>query len=138
AEMVSPQCRHLPLRKSQESSGTLSRGATGVSQLGQCERGLTSDCPIGSRYTTTFRKLPMTAPEIPAKAVSIVLTGSSSESGCGFSPAAPPGVRGGPRCSPARALPTPARPAAGGTGAGTAHETAYAGFLGLERRAGLW
>src|SRR5688500_3605467 len=42
--------------------GMLSRAASRVRQIGQCEGGVISDMPSGSRHTTTFRKLPMHAP----------------------------------------------------------------------------
>ena len=45
----------------------LSYPAIWVSQLGQRERGCTSDSPRGSRWITTLRKLPSTAPTTPAR-----------------------------------------------------------------------
>src|SRR4029450_12063170 len=45
----------------------LSYPAIWVWQLGQRERGCTSDSPRGRRWITTLRKLPTTAPTTPAR-----------------------------------------------------------------------
>src|SRR5687768_7365557 len=68
--MGTPQLRQRPRRRSQETTGTLSYGFTGASHCGQREPGLTSDSPSGTRCATTFRKLPMTAPNRPATTTS--------------------------------------------------------------------
>ena len=48
-------------------NGTLSYHVSGLSHLGQCDGGETSDSSRGSRQTTTFRKLPMHAPSAKRK-----------------------------------------------------------------------
>ncbi len=49
-----------------ESSGTLSHGAIGVRQLGQCEGGETIERPSGTRWITTFRNEPIKRPTTSA------------------------------------------------------------------------
>ena len=44
-----PQSRQRPRSSSHESTGTLSSGRTGAPHDGQCEPGLTSDSPSGTR-----------------------------------------------------------------------------------------
>jgi hypothetical protein len=44
----------------------LSYQATGASHVGHLDPGLTTDWPSGSRWMTTFRKLPITAPKANA------------------------------------------------------------------------
>src|SRR5688500_2773597 len=48
-------------------TGTLSYHLRRLPHLGQCEGGVTSDSPRGSRQTTTFRKLPTHAPKAKRK-----------------------------------------------------------------------
>src|SRR5215210_6202272 len=60
--MRCPKSRQRPCSSSQDRSGTLSRARISVSQPGQRERGLTIDWPFGTRWITTLRKLPITAP----------------------------------------------------------------------------
>jgi hypothetical protein len=67
-----PQLRQRPRRTSQETTGTLSYGLTGAPHFGHREPGLTSDSPIGTRCATTFRKLPITAPNRPATTTSAI------------------------------------------------------------------
>src|SRR3982750_2525245 len=58
--------RQRPRRISQEKTGTLSHDAIGFPHEGQRARGDPSAPPRGSRWTTTFRKLPTIRPKIPA------------------------------------------------------------------------
>src|SRR5437763_16573691 len=46
----------------QPTTGRLSYHLSRLLHLGQCEAGVTSDSPRGSRQTTTFKKLPIHAP----------------------------------------------------------------------------
>src|SRR5437879_6955006 len=62
AEIGSLQYRQRPLRKIHPNTGILSYHASGVLHFGQCDGGVTSDSPRGSRHTTTFKKLPTHAP----------------------------------------------------------------------------
>jgi hypothetical protein len=52
------------------SRGMLSSGRIAAPQAGQCDPGQTTDSPRGVRWMTTFRKLPMTAPQMVARRVS--------------------------------------------------------------------
>src|SRR5689334_4366022 len=56
------QNRHRPPSLIQPRTGMLSYHGSSFSHLGQCDGGVTSDSPRGSRQTTTFKKLPMHAP----------------------------------------------------------------------------
>src|SRR3712207_5023026 len=62
-----PQSRQRPRSSSQESTGTLSYGRTGVAHAGHAERGLTSEPPRGRRWATTFRNEPSRRPAKPAR-----------------------------------------------------------------------
>ena len=68
--MRTPQLRQRPRNSSHETTGTLSYGLTGAPQPGQCDPGLTSDSPAGTRWATTLRKLPMTSPIRPPARIS--------------------------------------------------------------------
>jgi len=63
-EIATLQYLHLPLRKSQLKTGIRSIGFKRTLQLGQWEGGFTIDSPSGSRYMTTFKKLPTSRPSI--------------------------------------------------------------------------
>src|SRR5215217_420893 len=79
-EIGSPQSRHRARRSSHEITGTLSYQTSLRPHRGQRDGGLTTDC-FGSapqRSTQTFRKLPMRAPNNPAKAMYIVVTDRSA------------------------------------------------------------
>src|SRR5215212_8314406 len=65
-----PQWRQRPRKISHDRTGTLSNAEIACSQEGQRDPGVTSDCSLGSRYTTTFRKLPTTAPSAAATPIS--------------------------------------------------------------------
>src|SRR4051812_1046604 len=69
--MEASQLRQRPRRTAQETSGTLSYHATGVSQLMQAEPGLTIERFSGSRAATTFRKLPSARPGARTMAASV-------------------------------------------------------------------
>jgi hypothetical protein len=62
-EILSPQWRHLPLRRSQDRTGTFSQARIWAPHQGQRERGATTDSPRGSRCTTTVRKDPKSKPK---------------------------------------------------------------------------
>ena len=49
AEIGAPQWRHLPRSSNHDSTGMLSRGATGVLHSGQADGGDTMDFPMGTR-----------------------------------------------------------------------------------------
>ena len=68
--MARRSCGSGRAARSHETTGTLSYGLTGAPHSGQCEPGLTSDSPAGTRWATTFRKLPMTAPNRPVTTIS--------------------------------------------------------------------
>src|SRR3954470_17162158 len=66
-EIGFPQYRHLPRRKIHPNTGMLSRQASRCSHLGHREGGVMSDSSRGNRQTTTFKKLPMHAPNAKKK-----------------------------------------------------------------------
>ena len=68
-EIGALQFLHLPSRINQLSIGTLSYGLMGESHLGHAEFGNTIESSFGTRWITTFRKLPTIAPS--AKAIAI-------------------------------------------------------------------
>ena len=74
--MRTPQLRHLPRSISHEITGMLSQGRTGASQDGQCEPGADERLGRGTRWATTFRKLPISAPSNPVVRVSDMGEGS--------------------------------------------------------------
>src|SRR3954465_4125717 len=86
-----PQSRQWPRSKSQERIGTLSRARISVPQPGQRERGRTIDSPFGTRWITTFKKLPITAPSGMAVAIASTaqLPGGSSRQVFWTRPAVP-------------------------------------------------
>ena len=61
------QLRHWPPSITQERIGTLSYQAMPLPHVGQWLGGETTDSPMGTRWMTTLRKLPMTAPKVNAK-----------------------------------------------------------------------
>src|SRR6184192_2966567 len=68
------QPRQRPRSSSQENTGMFSYHGSERAQLGQRERGWTTDC-FGSapqRRMQTLRKLPMMAPKMAAKVTTIV------------------------------------------------------------------
>jgi hypothetical protein len=62
-----------------ERIGMLSQARTGCPHVMQREAGLTTDSPRGTRATTTFRKLPQTAPNTAA------ITAAAGETSTDFS-----------------------------------------------------
>src|SRR5919109_3959472 len=73
------QPRQWPRSASQENTGMFSYHGSARAQLGQRERGCTTDC-FGSaphRRMHTFRKLPMTRPKMAAK-VTTTIDGSGA------------------------------------------------------------
>ena len=62
AEIGALQLRHLPPSISQLKIGILSYGFIGVLHFGHAEFGKTIDSSFGTRWMTTFRKLPTAAP----------------------------------------------------------------------------
>jgi len=73
-EIDSLQLRHRPKSNTHESTGMLSRGEIGVSQLGQCDAGWTTDSFRGTRQMTTFKNDPMTRPNTPHIAATSAVT----------------------------------------------------------------
>src|SRR5438067_2151024 len=63
--MRSPHARQRPRSATQDTTGTLSTGATGVPQLGQRDRGRITDSRRGTRWMTTFRNDPTASPRTP-------------------------------------------------------------------------
>src|SRR4051794_37524187 len=76
-EIGLPQCRQCPRSSSQDTRGMSSRGAIGALQPGQCERGVTTDSPRGTRQMTTFRNDPISRPNTPQTTAVNVVTGPS-------------------------------------------------------------
>ena len=63
-EIGMPHCRHLPRRRSQLRTGTLSYGLIGEPHSGQRDCSDTMDSPAGIRRIQTFRKLPISSPNM--------------------------------------------------------------------------
>ena len=66
--MRAPQQRARPRKSSHETTGTLSIARSGVPHAGQCEPGRTTLSSRGTRWMTTFTKLPQTEPQANANA----------------------------------------------------------------------
>src|SRR5215212_5159586 len=61
--MGSLQFLHRPRSSRYEMRGKLSLGLMGSPQCGQWEAGHTTDSRFGTRWVTTFKKLPTTSPK---------------------------------------------------------------------------
>jgi hypothetical protein len=62
AEIFAEQLWHRPRNASQETTGMLSTARSGVPHEGHRDRGWSTDCPSGTRWIRTVRKLPNTSP----------------------------------------------------------------------------
>src|ERR1035437_5492925 len=100
--MGAPQRRQRPRRSSQDTTGTLSKNATGVPQEGQREPGWTTESPRGNRWMHTFAKEPTIAPvakKRPRRTPSTAFTSASFPRERGrrvgrATPSSPPRPRG--------------------------------------------
>ncbi len=72
-EIFSLQKRHLPLKIMKLINGILSYPGIFFLQLGQCERGQTTDSPKGILWMQTLRKLPTIEPKINAINLAIII-----------------------------------------------------------------